>query len=65
MIDKNASVSTQLAATEKQEETKRTYVSDDLKIVMQDLYNQGSHEVREVDIVKAYSKILKEREKID
>lgn len=65
MIDNNASVSTQLADTEKQEEAKRTYVSDDLKIVMQDLYNQGSHEVREVDIVKAYCKFLKEREKID
>lgn len=64
MIENYDSTNTQLTDAEKQEDPKRTYVSDDLKIVMQELYNQGSHEVREVDIVKAYCKFLKERDKI-
>ena len=44
---------------EMEDENKRTYVSDDLILVMQDLYNQGQHEVREVDIVHAYCSFLK------
>ena len=65
MVDNKEFFNAQATDAEMEGENKRRYVSDDLVVVMQNLYNQGKHEVREIDIVRAYCKFLKERDKID